>query len=233
MVVILVVSMFAVCLLAATLVQARHARVRTVPSVVPSGLPVAIGLADVLPPPGLFLDAGHTWVALEPAGTLRIGMDLLARKLLGKIDRLETPERSRIVRRGERLFSVTHGGKEASFLSPVSGTVVSLNDAPEAAGRDAYGKGWVLRVKPENLSEALGPMRLAEEARSWLSSEIQRVRECLTSLRMQPAGLGAVSPDGGDIVEGVMEHLDAEGWESLARELLAGGSGPSRPAMNP
>ncbi len=46
---------------------------------------------------------------------------------------------------------------EASFPSPVQGTIVELNrslvDAPELINQDPYGKAWMARIKLSNPKE--------------------------------------------------------------------------------
>ena len=54
--------------------------------------------------------------------------------------------------------AVVESVKAASDVySPVSGTVVAVNEAlsdkPETINEDAYGNGWILVVQPDSLDE--------------------------------------------------------------------------------
>jgi glycine cleavage system H protein len=45
----------------------------------------------------------------------------------------------------------------ADFYAPASGEVVEVNeelvDAPEIINQDPYGKGWVAKIKPNDMAE--------------------------------------------------------------------------------
>lgn len=99
----------------------------------------------------------HEWVRDNGDGTVTVGITDHAQGQLGDIVFVELPEADRAVAAGEE-FAVIESVKAASDIySPVSGTVIEANealeDAPETVNEDAYGAGWLIKVKVEDASE--------------------------------------------------------------------------------
>lgn len=104
----------------------------------------------------------HEWLRTATDGTATIGITDYAQNSLGDITYVQLPKVGAILKAGE-TFGVVESVKAASDLySPVSGTVIEVNRAleaaPETLNRAPYSDGWMLRVKPaaagENLLDA-------------------------------------------------------------------------------
>ena len=98
----------------------------------------------------------HEWLRLED-GLAVIGISEFAQDELGDIVYVEQPKVGDKVRQNEQ-FGVVESVKTVSDLySPVSGEVVEINDevanTPELLNKDPYGAGWIIKVKPDDLSE--------------------------------------------------------------------------------
>ena len=94
----------------------------------------------------------HEWLRTLPDGTLEIGITDHAQHALGDLVFVEVPEIGRQLTAGEP-FAVVESVKAASDVySPVAGEVTAANPAlasePEAVNTDAYGKGWLMRLRP-------------------------------------------------------------------------------------
>ena len=94
----------------------------------------------------------HEWLRTLPDGTLEIGITDHAQHALGDLVFVEIPEIGRQLTAGEP-FAVVESVKAASDVySPVAGEVTAANPAlasePEAVNTDAYGKGWLMRLRP-------------------------------------------------------------------------------------
>lgn len=99
----------------------------------------------------------HEWARLEGDGTITIGISDHAQQALGDLVFVEAPEAGRRVRAGEAVAVVESVKAASDVYSPVSGTVVAVNEAlgdkPETINEDAYGEGWIFAVKPDDASE--------------------------------------------------------------------------------
>lgn len=191
----------------------------------PAGLAAhpAAAFAAALPPTGTFVDRGHTWLGLEPFGAARVGMDDFAGSAIGRVDRVDLPPVGRFVCRGEVLFTIRQGDRAAEFAAPIDGVVSGVNEEllgePGLLRADPYAKGWVCSILPRSLARGIRRLLVAEEASEWIATEIERLRALFSVPRLDTAA-GAVSPDGGSIRSGVLEHADGEKWDLFVEEFL-------------
>ncbi|CAH9056226.1 Glycine cleavage system H protein [Pseudoalteromonas holothuriae] len=99
----------------------------------------------------------HEWVRAEGDGTYTVGITEHAQELLGDMVFVELPDVDDEVDAGEDC-AVAESVKAASDIyAPITGTIVAVNedleDAPETVNNDAYGDGWLFRVKASDVSE--------------------------------------------------------------------------------
>jgi glycine cleavage system H protein len=108
-------------------------------------------------PSDLKYDAEHTWLRLEPDGKGRAGVTYFAQKQLKDVVYVELPGiGTRVVHM--EPFGVIESAKATNDLySPVSGTVVQVNDAlgsdPGLVNRGPYGEGWMIVIQLSDQSE--------------------------------------------------------------------------------
>ena len=111
----------------------------------------------------------HEWARVEDNGTVTVGISDHAQGLLGDLVYVELPEVGDSVTLGNAVAVVESVKAAADGYSPVSGTVGAVNaalaDKPETINEDAYGDGWMIVVKPDDLdqlNELLAPDDYAE-----------------------------------------------------------------------
>jgi glycine cleavage system H protein len=98
----------------------------------------------------------HEWVKIE--GNLVItGITDHAQDELGDLVYVETPEVGSKVTAGEQAGVVESVKTASDIHAPVSGTVVEVNtdleDDPDFVNDDPYGKGWIYKIKPDNIAD--------------------------------------------------------------------------------
>lgn len=98
----------------------------------------------------------HEWARLEDS-RVRVGITKFAADRLTDVVFVELPAAGTTVTFMEP-FGVVESVKAVSDLyAPVSGTVVDVNAAlttsPEVVNADPYGQGWMILIKPHDLSE--------------------------------------------------------------------------------
>ncbi|WP_245103068.1 glycine cleavage system protein GcvH [Acinetobacter baumannii] len=98
----------------------------------------------------------HEWVKIE--GDLVItGITDHAQDELGDLVYVETPEVVSQVTAGEQAGVVESVKTASDIHAPVSGTVVEVNtdleDDPDFVNEDPYGKGWIYKIKPDNIAD--------------------------------------------------------------------------------
>ena len=167
-------------------------------------------------PAGVALHPGHAWARVEADGLVTVGIDDFAQKLVDPA-KVVLPQAGDRVLQGQPAFAVGDEVTTVQLLSPVGGEVVAVNAmAVEEPGRlrDAYGAGWLFKVKVPDL---------ATQARRLLSGErvqeyLERAAEAL-ALRMEPE-LGHVLQDGGVPIHGIARALAGDGWAAMAKHFF-------------
>ncbi|MBF0538059.1 MAG: glycine cleavage system protein GcvH [Nitrospirae bacterium] len=98
----------------------------------------------------------HTWVSLS-GKKATIGITDYAQEQLGDIVYIDIPEIDAEVEANTEMSEIESTKATSSVISPISGTVLSVNeeleDAPEIINEDPYGKGWIAVIEISDDSE--------------------------------------------------------------------------------
>jgi glycine cleavage system H protein len=99
----------------------------------------------------------HEWARIEDNGKVTVGISEHAQSLLGDLVYVELPVVGDTLTLGAAAAVVESVKAASDVYSPVSGTVVSVNDAlsdrPETINEDAYGEGWLFTVAVDDLDQ--------------------------------------------------------------------------------
>lgn len=98
----------------------------------------------------------HEWVRVEDSGRVTVGISDHAQSLLGDLVYVELPSVGDHVDAGAACAVVESVKAASDVYSPIAGEVVAVNtalsDKPETINEDAYGEGWILMIKPDDLA---------------------------------------------------------------------------------
>lgn len=104
---------------------------------------------------GLYYTGSHEWVKVEGEYAY-IGITDFAQHQLGNIVYVDIPEVGDEIKQEEEFGAVESVKAASDLLSPVSGTIVEVNeklsDEPELINKDAF-DSWILKVKLSDPSE--------------------------------------------------------------------------------
>ncbi len=101
----------------------------------------------------------HVWVASDgdAADTATVGITVHAQEVLGDVVFVELPAIGASVVAGEKAGLVESVKAAADVFTPVSGTVIEVNEAlradPSLANSDPLGSGWFFKVQLGNAAE--------------------------------------------------------------------------------
>ncbi|KWQ05128.1 glycine cleavage system protein H [Acinetobacter harbinensis] len=98
----------------------------------------------------------HEWVKVE--GDLVItGISNHAQDALGDLVYVEAPDVGQKITAGQQAGVVESVKTASDIHAPVSGEVVEVNaaleDDPDFVNDDPYGKGWIYKIKPDNMAD--------------------------------------------------------------------------------
>jgi glycine cleavage system H lipoate-binding protein len=178
-------------------------------------------------PGGLFFHRGHTWANLLFSGQVKVGADDFLQKLLGRLDAITLPPLGIEVKEGQPFVALRQGHRTVTLAAPVDGVVCAVNtEAAKAPGilrRDPYTRGWLVAIRPRDLTANMPRLMVGEKSLSWLKVEAGRVRDFLgeTLTMHQDALVGVTAADGGLSSDGLLERLDDERWDTFQSRFLS------------
>lgn len=105
---------------------------------------------------GLRYSESHEYVKIEGDYAV-VGITDFAQEQLGNVVYVDVPEVGDEVIAGETFGAVESTKAASDLVCPVSGEVVEVNEAledePELVNKDAFGEGWIIKVKLANPEE--------------------------------------------------------------------------------
>ena len=115
----------------------------------------------------------HEWVRIE-GKRATLGISNFAQDALGDVVFVDLPQVGAKLSAEAELGEVESTKATSTIYSPLSGTVVAINqdleEHPELLNQDPYGRGWIAVLELSNPSEVDGLMT-AEQYEAFLTSE--------------------------------------------------------------
>lgn len=169
-------------------------------------------------PGGVFISEGHCWVGISQDGTVKIGLDDFAKKLIGKIDGIDFPNLGMNISIGQPLFGIKQGNKSVQFLSPVSGQVKSINhelmDDIELLEFTPYEKNWICIIDADKIEAELQQLKIGKNAVNFYQEEIDNYLKRIKEVTK-------VETDGSfELYWGQLENLHEKDWYSITGEFF-------------
>lgn len=113
---------------------------------------------------GLYYSESHEYVKVEGEYGY-VGITDYAQHQLGDVVYVDMPEVDDDVTAGEEFGAVESVKAASDLISPISGTVVEINevleDEPEQINKDAFAN-WIMKVKLSDASELEGLMSASQ-----------------------------------------------------------------------
>ena len=177
-------------------------------------------------PKGLYFDKTHTWVFMEKDGNVKVGLDDFLQHIAGKLTRIRMREVGESVRKGEKLMSIVHEGKQLNLYAPISGTILQQNKLVTAdstiVNSSPYAEGWVYLIEPKNWLREVQFMFMGERYAEWLREEFIRLKDFITaSVKTNNLAYAhVVLQDGGELTDNVLADLEPEIWEDFQTHFI-------------
>ena len=122
---------------------------------------------------GYYYTKEHEW-AKPSDDVVIIGVSDYAQAQLHEIVYVELPKKDAEVSQGEAIGAVESVKAVTDFYSPVTGKIVEVNEAllnsPEKINADAYGEGWLAKVKTSNWDANVAKLMDAEKYKQHIAT---------------------------------------------------------------
>lgn len=176
----------------------------------------------------LFYHPGHTWIKVERADEVRIGIDHFLAGLTGNVIAVILPLSGRRGNQGENLCSIV---QEEGFLHigfPVSGSILSVNQRlkhqPTLIRREPQGDGFLLTLKPKNLQQDRKNLLFGENVVSWYRKELERFKtDVISELHLSQQRLGMTMQDGEVALGDLNQFIGPQRYLRLVNAFLRKG----------
>ena len=172
-------------------------------------------------PGGVFISEGHCWANVNEEGSVKVGLDDFAKKIIGKIESIELPNLGMIVKKGQPLFTINQGTRNVSFKSPVSGKVKEINkfinDELDSLNVTPYDQNWICDIDAEELDVELPNLKIGKSAVSFFQDDIERLKEMKKKIK---TGKETEFEPDGVIYSGEMEKLDDISWKRFSEAFF-------------
>jgi glycine cleavage system H lipoate-binding protein len=161
---------------------------------------------------------GHTWARFEHGGRVRIGFDDFLVKLFGSPSKISLPHLGAQLKKDQAGFIFSRSDKEAAVQSPVTGTVLTINNRvqehPEIVHEDPYNEGWLCIVEPNMPKWNINKLFYGKNSLEWTDRESQRL------LRLIGPKYQNLAAAGGEPVDDIYASFPEIGWDRLAEKFL-------------
>lgn len=131
-------------------------------------------------PDDLYYEENHYWVKKE-GDTLIMGMDDFAQQLAGDIVFVNLPSEGKKLVKGKKFAQVESGKWLGKVYAPVNGELIESNLAletnPGLINQDCYGKGWMYKIKPDDMEEVNQLIHKPEDILKWLLADIEKYKQ--------------------------------------------------------
>ena len=128
-------------------------------------------------PDDLYYEKNHYWVKKQD-DLLIMGMDDFAQKLAGEIVFVQLPFEGKKLKIGKKFAKVESGKWLGKIFAPVNGEIVSSNEELEInamlINEDCYNKGWMYKIRPNNMDEVEDLIHGSEAVTKWLLADIKK-----------------------------------------------------------
>ena len=181
---------------------------------------------NIRSPKGLYYGKSHTWAFMEPDGMVNVGVDDFMKRVTGAITQIKFREPGERIRKGEKLFTLVHEGKQLDIYSPITGFIREQNQAllksPAKLNTISFTEGWIYKIEPANWLKDTGFMFMVEKYREWLDDEFTRLKDFLanTANNNQLVYQHIVLQDGGELKDEVLADMGPDIWEEFQTRFI-------------
>ncbi len=131
-------------------------------------------------PDDLYYEKNHYWVKNE-GGVLTMGMTDFAQQLSGEIVYVQLPFEGKQLKLGKKFAKIESGKWLGKVYAPVNGEIIESNPVletePSLINKDCYGRGWMYKIRPDDISELAGLIHGPEAVEKWMLTDIERYKK--------------------------------------------------------
>ena len=180
----------------------------------------------VLAPKGLYFDKTHTWAFMEEDGNVKMGIDDFLQHITGTLTRIQMKDPGEKIRKGEKIMTIVHEGKQLNIYAPISGIIkeqnIGLLSDSSLINSAPFTEGWVYLIEPKNWVREIQFLFMGEKYKEWLGDEFVRLKDffaaSVKSNKLVYAHI--ILQDGGELTDNILADMGAEVWEDFQTKFI-------------
>ena len=137
-------------------------------------------IQDYQLPEELYYEENHYWVR-EEGDLLVMGMDDFAQKMAGDIVFVKLPPEGKKLKKGKKFAQVESGKWLGKVYAPVNGELAACNEEletdPGLINQDCYGKGWMYKIRPDDMAEVQDLIHDPGDIEKWVLADIEKYKQ--------------------------------------------------------
>lgn len=152
---------------------------------------------------------GHTWVKLVGDGNVTVGLDELAKHLVGDPDSIRMPEAGDELELNQTAWRMKKNGREIAVRAPIEGTIVAVGGPMQE---------WYLKIRPRldvNDPKTFRHLLRGPEIRGWFVRELERLQ-----LQLRAPNAAPSLADGGVLLSDLMDAVPEADWDSVLADTF-------------
>jgi len=130
-------------------------------------------------PGGVFISKNHCWVSLQQDGSVKVGIDEFAMRLIHHFDSVEFPVEGGATKTDQPLFIIRQQNRSIPFNSPISGVVTKINirlkNDLESLVETTYKNNWICIIEPTNLEDELNDLKIGKTAVAYYNEQLEKI----------------------------------------------------------
>jgi len=131
-------------------------------------------------PDDLYYEENHFWLR-EDGDLLVMGMDDFGQKMAEQIVFIQLPFEGKKIKTGKKFAQMESGKWVGKIFAPLSGEIAGVNQEletnPMLINEDCYGRGWMFKIRPDDISEINNLIHGAEAVERWVLADIEKYRK--------------------------------------------------------
>ena len=167
---------------------------------------------------------GHLWLNQLQSGHFHLGLDEVILRFVGEPDKIHLIEPGELVKAGEPLAILCKGDKEIYIRAPFAATIIKTNHRlvgrAQTINCDLYRRCWLYQIDLTDAVSQLGTLLRGDRARTWINRELVRLKEFVVSNQLAPALVSNTLLDGGELINGVIDHLGLTAVDDFEKQFL-------------